>query len=237
MYPERMSSLHRVAHLDLTVEPFDWPFRTEQREKIADHFAAVQAAKPDIWNGTCLQCRNPRIEGDVFRADYFKTDYATFLAWRDWNLFDGTVFHCFSGGALRSADGAFVLGRMSAQTANAGRVYFPSGTPDPADITGDKVDFAASVVREMAEETGLTANDYIAADRWTIVDSGRVKACYRLLQSPLRAAELVATIERNLAQQEKPELDRIIPVWGPDGLTDSMPEFVQAYLADAFKQT
>lgn len=231
-----MITIHRVARLDLTFESFDWPFRQQNRDRIAQHFATVQSAKPDVWNGTCLQCRNPRIDGDVFHADYFRTDYASFLAWRDWNEFDGEVFHCFSGGALQSADGAFVMGRMSAHTANAGRVYFPSGTPDPSDIVGSRVDLAASVVREMGEETGLTPGDYVAADRWTVVDAGRVKACYRLLQSPLTADRLAAKIERNLAGQDKPELDRIVLVRGLDDLTDAMPDFVTAYLADLFEQ-
>jgi hypothetical protein len=118
-----MTSLHRVSRLDLSLVPFTWPFAADNRAKIADHFSAVQAAKPEVWNGTCLQYRNPRIEDDAFRADYFAADYASFLAWRDWNVFDGEVFHCFSGGALQSADGAFILGRMSEHTANAGRVY------------------------------------------------------------------------------------------------------------------
>jgi len=78
-----------------------------------------------------------------------------FLAWRDWGFPDKDVFNGFGMGALRCADGAFVMGEMAGHTANAGRVYFPAGTPDLDDIDGGMVDIVGSVTREVEEETGL----------------------------------------------------------------------------------
>ncbi len=49
-------------------------------------------------------------------------------------------------GAVRASDGAFLLGVMGAHTANAGKIYFPAGTPDPdAMSSGETVDLAGSV--------------------------------------------------------------------------------------------
>ena len=47
-------------------------------------------------------------------------------------------------GTVRSSDGAYLLGVMNRHTANAGRVYFPAGTPDPDDIVGARVDLDGS---------------------------------------------------------------------------------------------
>ncbi len=56
----------------------------------------------------------PVFAGKRFSADYFETDFASFLAWRDWGFPDNSVFNGFGMGALRGSDGAFVLGEMAA---------------------------------------------------------------------------------------------------------------------------
>src|SRR5215218_892640 len=177
-----MTKLQSVKTLDLAVSGAPWAFAEEKRAEIEAHFAKAREAKPAIWNGRVLLCRNPRAEAGVHRADYFETDFASFLAWRDWGFPDKSVFNSFGSGALRSADGAFVLGRMSAHTANAGRIYFPAGTPDPNDVFDGRVDLALSIVRAVEEEVGLEQAAFAPSDDWTIVETGQVVACIRLLQ-------------------------------------------------------
>jgi 8-oxo-dGTP pyrophosphatase MutT (NUDIX family) len=228
-----MTGLRRVTSLDLTVSNAPWPFATDRRAEIDAHFAKVREAKPAIWNGKVLLCRNPRADGETYRADYFETDFASFLAWRDWGFPDNSVFNGFGAGALRAADGAFVLGRMAEHTANAGRVYFPAGTPDLDDVVGTNVDLAASVVREMDEEVGLKAADYDVGDGWTIVETGQVVACFRLLTSRLSAPALQRRIEAFLTSQSLPELSGVKLVCGVADFDQAMPQFIKTFLEDA----
>jgi 8-oxo-dGTP pyrophosphatase MutT (NUDIX family) len=223
-------AIRRVTTLDLKVEPYAWPFALEKRAEIAAHFAERQREKPAIWNGRVLLARNPSFEGLRFSARYFETDFASFLAWRDWGHPDTNVFNGFGMGALRSSDGAFVLGEMGAHTANAGRIYFPAGTPDPGDIVGDTVDIAGSIARETEEETGLTAADYKAAPHWDCVALGASIAMIRLLDLAISGEAARAKIEANLAREKQPELSAIHLVRSRRDMTAQMPRFVTAFI-------
>src|SRR5882757_7605423 len=202
-------AIHRVTQLDLKCGAWTWPFAVERRADIDAHFARQQTEKPKLWNGRVLLGRNPVFTGDRFSADYFETDFASFLAWRDWGCPDKDVFNGFGMGALRCSDGAFILGEMGQHTANAGRIYFPSGTPDLDDIREGAVDMAGSVTREVEEETGLTPADYRASPHWDCVVSGAAIAMIRILYVDGSGEALRARIEANLARQEQPELSAI----------------------------
>jgi 8-oxo-dGTP pyrophosphatase MutT (NUDIX family) len=226
-------AIHRVTQLDLNVRPQRWPFADQRRADIDAHFAIKQREKP-IWNGRVLLGRRPVFTEDRFSADYFETDFASFLAWRDWGFPDKSVFNGFGMGALRCADGAFILGEMGQHTSNAGRIYFPSGTPDLDDIAGDTVDIAGSVAREVEEETGLTPSDYRAEPYWDCVVSGAAIAVIRILDVDSSGEYLRTRIEANLAAQHQPELSAIHLVRKASDLTAAMPRFVTVFIEKQF---
>jgi 8-oxo-dGTP pyrophosphatase MutT (NUDIX family) len=221
--------IHRVTQLDLSVQPWPWRFAEERRADIDAHFAIKQREKP-IWNGRILLGRDPDFTAGGFSARYFEADFAAFLAWRDWGFPDKDVFNGFGMGALRCSDGAFVLGEMGQHTANAGRIYFPSGTPDLDDISAGAVDMSGSVAREVEEETGLTPADYRAGPHWDCVVSGAAIAMIRMLNVDSSGEALRARIEANLARQQQPELSAIHLVRNAGDLTAAMPRFVTAFI-------
>lgn len=229
-----------IAALDATeirLEPWSWPFTVERREQIAAHFAALQRVRSGIWNGRILLLRSFAIEAGVLRGTCFETDFASFCAWRDWGFPDASICNVFSAAALRSADGAFLLGEMAASTANAGRIYFPCGTPEPADVdAAGYLDLAGSVSRELLEETGLAIGELKSAPGWTMVRNRCYLALLRRVTSPLGAAELRARIIDHLAREQRPEFADIHIVRSPADFEQNMPPFVVEFIKSIWRQ-
>lgn len=226
--------LFHVEQLDLTFNQKPWLFAQEKRDEIAAYFAELQRQKPAIWNGRILLLHRHEIDGDVFRGEYLETDYASFSAWCAWGTPPAGVCNCFGAAAVIAADNAVLLGVMGAHTANAGHIYFPCGTPDPSDIFDGKVDLAASVTRELAEETGCGIDAFVVDPGWTVLrQRGRIVQI-KTLHSPLTADALRTRMLEHLAREEQPELADIHIVRGPRDYHPEMPAYVVAFLGHHF---
>ena len=234
--------LEDVAALDCRYEPRPWPFALERQADIARHWAEAVRQKPLLFDGRVLmQCARTVERGPdgtaVFRARYSDVDFSAFLAWRDFGR-PGTGFgNGFGLAALQGADDGFVLGVMGDHTANAGRVYFPSGTPDLGDVTAKgAVDIAASIRRELQEETGLDAAALGFEERFTLVQDPHRTAIFQRVRSPETADALARRVRAWLATLPLPELAGVTVVRTAADLTDSMPPFVRLYLRRAFAE-
>lgn len=222
--------IRTVRELEFAVTSWTWPFSQERRADIDAFWRTAAAAQPALWNGRVLLLNAFAFDGARCRGAFFETDFSDFTAWKAFGTPDSGVWNGFGAGALRARDGAFLLGCMGSHTFNAGAIYFPCGTPDRDDVVGDRVDLAGSIVRETAEETGLTPDDYRIARDWTIVCHGRYFAAIRRLDLPLPAGEARQKILDHLAREKEPELSDIRIVRGPADFDSAMPPFVAAYL-------
>lgn len=223
-------TIHPIDRFEVGFAPFRWPFAETRRDDIAAHFAASRQETPQLWNGRVLLMRDFAIGGGALRGSYFETGFADFLAWRDWNFPDPAVVNCFPMGALHGSDGAFLLGVMSAGTANPGRIYFAAGTPDRDDLRGDRVDLLGNILREIGEETGLAAGDLAIAPGWHAVVDGPRVALMKSIEVPLPAPLVRERMLRHLAGQAEPELSDIRIVRSAADLDPAMPRFVASYL-------
>jgi 8-oxo-dGTP pyrophosphatase MutT (NUDIX family) len=232
----RPTRIAEVAELDFALEPFEWSFATTHSAKIASHWAALRKRNPALYNGRVLLLGRyelfRRADGALTLAGgFFAADYADFVAWRDFGFPGEAVDNCFAMAALRSADGAFLLGEMAPHTLNAGMVYFPSGTPDSHDVFDGKVDLNASARRELLEETGVNADIAAVAAGWTVVFSEGEIACMKEIALPVPADEAKASIDAFLAADPHAELKRMYIVRSPGDVDpERTPDFVAAYI-------
>jgi 8-oxo-dGTP pyrophosphatase MutT (NUDIX family) len=177
------------------------------------------------------------IEDGVLRGGCFETDYASLCAWRDWAQPDGDVHNFFAAAALRSADGAYLVGEMAPNTAAAGLAYFPCGTPEPDDIDArGRFDLCGNLRRELQEETGLSIDELDCEPGWSLVrDRGFVGFLKRVTAAE-DAGALRSRIRRYLETESQPEFSDIHILRGPADLDTRIPGFVVAFLDAMWRQ-
>jgi 8-oxo-dGTP pyrophosphatase MutT (NUDIX family) len=232
------AEIAEFAELDFVVEPARWTFAEQHAASVAAHWAKARQTKPDLYNGRVLLMRRrtfaARPGASKLEGAFFETSYADYIAWRAFGHPGEPVASCFSMAALRSADGAFLLGEMAPHTYNGGQVYFPAGTPDPRDVFGGKLDLDASARRELFEETGVKADQAAIRDGWTVVFTPQRIACMKLMTVPFGADEAKARIDAFLALDPHAELSRMHVVRGAGDIDEARtPLFVSAYLRRA----
>jgi 8-oxo-dGTP pyrophosphatase MutT (NUDIX family) len=227
-------TLFHIDRLDLHFAPKPWDFAVTRRAEIDAYFTELQRQKPEVWNGRVLLLHTQVVRDGVFHGAYLETDFASFAAWRHWGSPTSGIRDCFGAAAITAADGAVLLGVMGAHTVNAGWIYFPCGTPDRSDISGDTVDLGASVARELKEETGCDISEFSADPGWTTVVDGSRIVQIKLLRSQECAEALRARMLAYLATEQQPELADIRIVRGNANFDPAMPRFVTAFLEKYF---
>jgi hypothetical protein len=233
------NGIFSVARLETGFSPAPWDFARDEAVRIDAHWRKNLEEKPKTFDGLVLLLRHAEIvdtpEGGVLRGQFFDTNYRNFLAWREFGYPDRDVFNCFAMAALRSSDGAWLLGEMGPHTTPAGKIYFAAGTPDRNDIFGERVDLDASVGREMQEETGFSPEEATALPGWRIVVEGQKIACLQERTLALTARDACERTAKFLAADPEPELVRLHAVRGTDDIDEErMPLFIRMFLRDAF---
>ena len=115
-----------VSRLDLRFEPAAVAVRDRAPRRDRRAFCEAAERKAGTVERPRAAAAARRDRGRrVLSGAYLETDFASFIAWRDWGFPDRRCAIAFAMAALRSSDGAFLLGVMGAHTANAGQDLFP----------------------------------------------------------------------------------------------------------------
>ena len=231
-----MTTIERVGFVRARLREAPWEWAERNGDAIRANWTERLRRTPKIFDGRVLMLSKLCVSGETADATFFPTDYAALLAWTDAGWPDGSVANAFATGALRTTDGAFILGEMAPGTANAGRLYFPCGTPDMTDVLPDgTVDLPGSLEREITEETRLGPDLFRAEPNWTIVRSGGLLAFIRIVRLELTGAEARARILAHLRTEPEPELSGIMLVRSADDLPPGRaPGVVEPFLRAAF---
>lgn len=222
--------LGRVRRTEIRLAEGEPDFVRRHGEAIAAHWDARVAANPDLFNGPVLAFEDVVIDGDVLRARARRIRFAALLAMLEWPQVDSGLFNLFGAAAVMSSDGALLVGRMSGWTAQPGAVKCVGGTPDDSDVrAGGLVDIAGSVIRECAEETGLTPPE--GPDSFVVVRDGPFLGLIAELRFTETADALVAQARAFIAADPRPEIEAVVAlrrVGDGDGL--AIPPYNRAVL-------
>ena len=231
-------TITRVKAIEVRCIERAWPWADENEAAIAAFWAKVTAEKPRMFDGPVFVFADVRVENGILRGVCFESRFSRLLYLKRHGFPDPTVVNGFAMGALRSKDGAYLLGVMGPHTSAAGQIYFPAGTPDPADRGNDgMLDVRGSVVREIAEETGLTSRDYDIGEGWVLVRDGGLLAFMTLVRLAEPADRARSLMLERMSELSDEELSDIYIARGPGDIEERrMPRYMQAFLRWAFVQ-
>lgn len=220
-----MNGVVPITGLDLRLSERGWDFADAERKAIAAHWQELVTAKPGLWNGTVLLCREAEVAGGVLSARFMVTDYASFVAWRDWGRPDTSVWSCFGVPLVISADGGLLIGVMGGWTLNAGKAYPPSGSLEPRDVMPDgTIDLPGSMATELHEETGLVLAEAVPGEMVAVFDGPRI-AVVRRHVFPHPFAVIETRFHHHAATDPHRELERIEAVWNSSQVDPRMPPY------------
>lgn len=231
IYPAR-AAVNRIDSCTLRASTSQWPFARDQASQIDAAWHDAQQRNPNYFNGTVYLVDRMSLASGALDAALLRSDFKSYLHWRQLGFPQTGVRDGFGSALIRAADGAFLLGRQRAGNVNAGLTYLPGGFIDGRDVAVDgTIDIAASIARELEEETGLAPPDVTAMPGFLVTEVGAHLSIARTFQSSLESGALKARIEAHLAGDAQSELESMIVIGrGSDLEGLPMPEYARVLL-------
>jgi 8-oxo-dGTP pyrophosphatase MutT (NUDIX family) len=219
-----------IEDLEILVEPHEHPFEATNRQAIARHWRDETRANPDLYDGHMMLGRAAALSGRRLQVAVRRVDFSTFLYWRRHQPVEG-VCHVFGCPVIVSRDGAVLAIRMAGHTANAGRIYCPSGSLDEGDVVQGRCDMKRNMRREVLEETGLDLDDADAEPALHLLVLATTLIVIRRYRFDQPISRLVEAVERHAARATEPEIDGCVAIRSVDDITRDFHFHMPAILA------
>jgi hypothetical protein len=157
MWHHDVTRVFTVSALDLRVVEGRWKFAGQNATQIELHWQRRTAENPNFFNGVVHILVSYSVsETGCFSGSFVRTDFKSFLYWRETGWMDASVMDAFGSALIFSSDGRALLGRQRKGNLNGDLHYPPGGFIDLQDIGPDgTIDLDGSVRREILEETSL----------------------------------------------------------------------------------
>lgn len=224
--------VHRIDSCVLRTSTSQWRFARDAAAEIETAWQRARISNPKYFNGTVFLIDRLSLAAGSLEATLLRSDFKSYLYWRQLGYPYRGVRDGFGSALIRAADGAYLLGRQRAGNINAGLSYLPGGFIDDRDVAGDgTIDIAASIARELYEETALDAPDVTAIPGFLVTEAAAQLSIAKTFQSPLDSRALKARIEQHFAGDAHSELDGMVIIARTsdlDGLP--MPDYARVLL-------
>jgi 8-oxo-dGTP pyrophosphatase MutT (NUDIX family) len=210
-----------------------WSFAAQHAAEIDVHWKRRSADNPNFFNGTLYVLADYSISPHgVLDGRFLRTDFKSFLYWREAGFPHSGVRDAFGSGVIRSADGLVLLGRQREGHLNSGLCYLPGGFIDARDVRADgTIDIDGSVAREIAEETGLDPATLTRPGGYLVTITGSLLSIAVLWTSDLPASALADQARRHIASDPESELaDVLFVAPGEEHAHLDIPHFARALL-------
>ena len=200
-------SVVKVAACELKVVPQRWNYAAENAAAIELYWQESLIERPQMFNGTVHLLVEGQCDSRGFAGYLLATDFKSYLHWRDAGFPAAGARDAFGSALIRSAEGHVILGRQRAGNINAGLAYLPGGFIDARDVTpAGTIDIAASILRELHEETGQSPSDFRIVPGYLLTRWNALLSFGLELVSPLPADALRERIMQHISCDQHSEL-------------------------------
>jgi 8-oxo-dGTP pyrophosphatase MutT (NUDIX family) len=227
--------VQRIARCELRVVAGAWRYAEKNADAIEAHWREASRNNPAYFNGKIYLISAMNLADACAYADLIETDFKSFLHWRSDQFPDANVLDGFGSALIRAQNGDVVIGRQRPGNLNAGLAYLPGGFIDPGDVRADgAIDIEKSIVRELAEETGLIAGQHVSAEPgFYLTRAGWQLSFAVAYRAQASAEELKDRIAAHLASSTDPELEEIVVLRSQKDLLGlAMPPYAQTLLPE-----
>lgn len=206
IFPAPIRGASLVRELSCSVTRYAWPLESKHSVEISNHYRRALRANPRLYNDTILLARGWGIRLGQFRAEFFQTDFASYLYWRKHASEDRRVVNCSPAAIIISQDEQFLLATTSSLEGNSTKLCLPGGMPEPRDMQGSRLDLQDTLFRELAEELGVAKSQVSLLPGWYIVAGTSWIVVLKPMKCSIDAHVLSIQIRKYIARQRNPEL-------------------------------